>query len=140
MLVYSWLSAIRIALSRPDVVHVHALGPSVPVLLFKILRIPVVVTCHGLDYNREKWGILASTYIKLGELVSAYCADEVIVVSQTLRDHFYSRFGRRTLYIPNGADTIPKTLADNRLLAELGLSRHEYILFAGRIVECKEGR
>ena len=42
MLVYSWLSAIRIALSRPDVVHVHALGPSVPVLLFKILRIPVV--------------------------------------------------------------------------------------------------
>lgn len=60
---FATLAAIK---DRPDVIHYHAEGPCVPLPLAKCAGIRTVATIHGLDWQRAKWGKLASTYIKMG--------------------------------------------------------------------------
>jgi hypothetical protein len=51
-----------------DIVHFHALGPSLFSCLPKITAsAKVVATCHGLDWQRAKWGTLSTNLIKTGE-------------------------------------------------------------------------
>ena len=42
--------------SRPDVLHIHAIGPAIMSPLARLLGLKVVVTHHGPDYDRQKWG------------------------------------------------------------------------------------
>ena len=56
---------------RPDVIHYHAEGPCVPLPLARRAGIRTVATIHGLDWQRAKWGRLASTCIKMGEKAAA---------------------------------------------------------------------
>ena len=53
--------------------------------------IRTVVTIHGLDWQRSKWGKFASWYLKQGEKIAVACADEIIVLSESnpRRDRSY---------------------------------------------------
>ena len=48
-------AAFRCAFSKAEVVHVHAEGPAVMCWLPRLLGKKVIVTVHGLDWQREKW-------------------------------------------------------------------------------------
>ncbi|MHC5732279.1 MAG: glycosyltransferase, partial [Nostoc sp.] len=65
-----------------DIVHFHALGPSLFSWLTRMISpAKVVVTCHGLDWQRAKWGKLARLSILLGEKIAVSSAHEMVVVS-----------------------------------------------------------
>ena len=70
MIVYSFLAAISGTLGSYDVLHFHALGPSMMACIPRSLGKKTVVTVHGLDWQREKWGPVARAYLKLGEYAS----------------------------------------------------------------------
>ncbi len=66
----------------------------------------VVVTVHGIDWQREKWQSgLGSKFIHQGEKNAAKYADEVIVLSKGVQDYFKETYGRETHFIPNGVNT-----------------------------------
>src|SRR3974390_1919874 len=64
--VHTFLGVLYAAMLRPDVVHIHAVGPSLFVPLAKLLGLKVVMTHHGQDYLREKWGRPARAVLRLG--------------------------------------------------------------------------
>jgi glycosyltransferase involved in cell wall biosynthesis len=136
MLIYSLLATVHAVIRRYDLIHLQALGPANATLLCKLGRLPVVVTCHGFDYEREKWGLLARTYLKLGEIVAARFADEVISISKVMADRFLSAHQRRTAVIPNGVKSREHQPLEAGL-SRLGLTPRGYILFVGRLVTCK---
>ncbi len=115
-----------------DVVHYHALGPGLLAAVPRILRRGrTVTTVHGLDWQREKWGRLATGVLRLGERASASQPDRTIVVSNALADHYRTVYGRDTVCIPNGItapDSVPFGPAARRGVKE------GYILFVGRLV------
>ncbi|MCI8294298.1 MAG: glycosyltransferase family 4 protein [Lachnospiraceae bacterium] len=125
--------AIGSAFSGHDVVHFHAEGPSLMCWLPKRLGKRVIVTIHGLDHQRAKWGRAASAYILQGEKNAARYADEIIVLSEGVRQYFKDTYGRDTRFIPNGVDR-PKTRPAKLIIEDLGLEKYGYILFLGRIV------
>ena len=131
--VYSLLASLRALFGRYDVIHFHAEGPAAMCFLPKLFGIRTVVTIHGLDWQRSKWGGFASKYLKFGEKTAARCADEIIVLSDAVRDYFKKEYGRNTVYIPNGI-----TQPDFEDIAEAGekygLKKDRYILYLGRIV------
>ncbi len=131
--VYSFLASLRALFGRYDVIHFHAEGPAAMCFLPKLFGIRTVVTIHGLDWQRSKWGGFASKYLKFGEKTAARCADEIIVLSDAVRDYFKKEYGRNTVYIPNGI-----TQPDFEDIAEAGekygLKKDRYILYLGRIV------
>jgi glycosyltransferase involved in cell wall biosynthesis len=90
-----------------------------------------VVTVHGLDWRREKWGPIASLFLRACELAATRFPNATIVVSKTLEQYFRDR-GRAVHFIPNGTP-IPGPASDVRARA-LGLEPGRYVLFVGRLV------
>ncbi len=117
---------------RYDIVHFHALGPSAFAWLPRLAGARTVVTVHGLDWQREKWGQFAQWVLRQCEGPAAHFPDRTIVVSRTLRDHFRERHRCDAAFIPNGT-TLPQPRPAKKLL-EMGLVPGRYLLFVGRLV------
>ena len=101
----SGFAALCSAFGRYDVVHIHAEGPAFFAWLPKLLRKRVVVTIHGIDWQREKWQSgLGSKFIHQGEKNAVKYADEIIVLSKGVQDYFKETYGRETHFIPNGVN------------------------------------
>jgi glycosyltransferase involved in cell wall biosynthesis len=132
-IVHSLLGLLYAAWRRPRVVHVHAVGPSLVVPVARMLGLRVVVTHHGEDYNREKWGRAAKLALRLGETFGARFANERICVSPSLARSLSRRYGKPFRFIPNGVRRMTP-VASAGVLDELGLERGNYILHVGRIV------
>lgn len=128
------LSSTVLALSDTcDVVHYHALGPGLVAPLPRYAsRSGVVLTVHGLDQDRGKWGRGAQAILGVAHWMSARVPDETVVVSRSLRDHYQHQFGKAVRYVPNGAAE-PKPVPPDAL-ADFGLEPQRYILFVGRLV------
>lgn len=118
---------------RPDVIHYHAEGPCVPLALAKRAGIRTMATIHGLDWQRAKWGRLASTYIKMGEKTAATKADGLIVLSEGVRRYFMEAYGREAVFIPNGVDA-KEVLPANAIKEKWNLEKDSYLLYLGRLV------
>jgi len=120
-----------------DIVHIHAIGPSVAVSLARLLKIKTVVTHHGPDYNRKKWGWFARLMIRLGERFAAMWADKIIVISTVIGDYMKQKYGRNdTRLIFNGVN-IPNKENSTDYIRSLGLESGKYVLSVGRFVEEK---
>lgn len=129
----SIFGGIGAAIGKYDVVHFHAEGTAILCWLPKLFGKRVIVTIHGLDWQRAKWGKFASLYIRCGEWCAAKFADEVIVLNHANQKYFYETYGRKTVYIPNGVNR-PKFCRADVISKNFGLNRNEYILYLGRLV------
>ncbi|WP_321001956.1 WecB/TagA/CpsF family glycosyltransferase [Eisenbergiella porci] len=132
-IVYSFLATIRSLFGRYDIIHFHAEGPCTMIWIPKLFGIRVVATIHGLDWQRSKWGNFASKVLRFGEKMAAKHADELIVLSENMKDYFQKEYGRETSYIPNGI-ICPEHKEINCIKEKYGLEKDEYILFLARIV------
>lgn len=134
-------AAIRAARSSDDVVHIHAEGPAAVAGLIRLLgrrgangrKKRIIVTIHGLDWQRAKWGGFASKYIKFGEKQAVKYADEIIVLSRGAQEYFKSTYGRETVFIPNGVNR-PEIREAVEIKKRWNLEKDSYVLFLGRIV------
>ncbi|HEX8816767.1 MAG TPA: glycosyltransferase family 4 protein [Terriglobales bacterium] len=129
-LIHTFLSTLHSMFTRCDVVHFHALGPSLFSFLPRLVGQKTVVTVQGLDWQRKKWGRFAAAVLRAGEWASAHFPNRTMVVSTTLRQRYRERYHAETIYVPNGT-----TLRDRATSAHLptwGLETGQYILFLGR--------
>lgn len=129
----SIFASIRASFGDYDVIHIHAEGPAFLCWLPKIFGKKVIVTIHGLDWARAKWGPVASWYIRSGEKNAVKYADDIIVLSQGVKDYFLNEYGRETTFIPNGVNR-PLLKNANIIKERWGLEKDSYILFLGRLV------
>lgn len=129
----SFFATLQAIKAKPDVIHYHAEGPCVMLRLAHWAGICTVATIHGLDWQRAKWGKFASTYLKFGERTAAKCADEIIVLSESMRQYFQEKYGRSTQFIPNGIE-YGEPVSAQEITEKYGLHKNDYVLFLGRIV------
>ncbi|MGI9235086.1 MAG: glycosyltransferase family 4 protein [Woeseiaceae bacterium] len=124
--------AIFYALRGYDIVHINALGPALLSFIPRLFFRNVVVTVHGQDWKREKWGGFAKWVLRIGERAAVTFPQRTVVVSKTLKDYEEKKFGKKVIHIPNGV-MLPaaETTGDANTL---GLKKNEFILFLGRLV------
>ena len=132
-LVHTFLGVLYAAIRRPDVVHIHAVGPWLFVPLAKLLGLKVVVTHHGQDYLREKWHGPARALLRLGERLGMSFADERIVISHSIHDLASNKYHRHSTLIPNGVADLQPSQTQS-LLDKYGLTRHRYVIQVSRLV------
>lgn len=130
----SFFAALCCAFGQYDIVHIHAEGPAFFAWLPKMFGKKVIVTIHGLDWQREKWKSgFGAKFIHHGEKNAVKYADEIIVLSKGVQDYFEKIYGRKTVFIPNGVsnhiERKPQIIKN-----KFGLDKDEYILFLGRLV------
>ena len=137
----SFFAALKVIRSNTDVVHIHAEGPAAMCGLIKILsrknkegkKKKVIVTIHGLDWQRAKWGGFATKYIRWGEKQAVKYADNIIVLSKGVQKYFKQTYNRDTEFIPNGVSK-PEIRKADEIKRIWGLEKDSYVLFLGRIV------
>lgn len=130
----SFFAAVCSAFGNADVVHIHAEGPAFFCWLPKLAGKRVIVTVHGLDWQREKWkNGFGAKYIHWGERMAVRFADGIIVLSRNVQAYFRSTYGRETVWIPNGVEQ-PEIVPAEEITRKYGLERDGYILFLGRLV------
>ena len=132
-LVYSFFATIMAIFKKYDVIHYHAEGPAAMLWLTHLFRIKTVVTIHGLDWKRAKWGKIAKKYIKFGEKMAVKYADRIIVLSKSVQNYFKEEYGRKTEFIPNGIEK-PEFAKAEIIKEKYNLDKDEYFLYLGRIV------
>lgn len=132
-MIASVFASLASAFGKYDVVHIHAEGPAFMCWLPKLFGKRVVVTIHGLDHQRAKWGRFASAYIMMGEKIAVRFADEIIVLSKGVQEYFKATYNRKTQFIPNGVNP-PKLRKADQITSKWGLEKDNYILYLGRIV------
>jgi glycosyltransferase involved in cell wall biosynthesis len=128
--VHTLLSTAHAMISDYDVVHYHCLGPALFSFLPRLAGKKTVVTVQGLDWQRGKWGWLASKVLHCGEAAAVFSPDATTVVSRTLQQHYRRQYKRDTIYVPNGATLTPRRFP--RQLPAWNLAPDDYVLFLGR--------
>jgi glycosyltransferase involved in cell wall biosynthesis len=128
---HTLLSTIHASLCDHDIVHFHALGPALFSFFPRLFGKKTVVTVQGLDWQRKKWGWLASSILRLGEHAAARFPNATMTVSQTLQQRYRDRHQSETHFVPNGTQLRTPGSCDR--LADWGLQPGRYILFMGRL-------
>jgi len=129
----SFFAAIKVAFGKFNIAHFHAEGPCAMIWLPKLFGKKCFATVHGLDHKRAKWGKLASFYIRFGEKCAVRFADKIIVLSRSVQNYFMEKYGRETVFIPNGV-VRPQNQPADEITSLYGLHEEDYILFLGRLV------
>ncbi len=136
-LLHTFLSVLKARTMGTDILHIHAIGPALLVPMARALGLKVVFTHHGPDYDRAKWGTVAKFMLRLGEKWGTKYANEVIVISNVIKDILKNKYRRsNTILIYNGF-TPPVFNYGTDYIKTLGLEPQKYIFCLGRFVEEK---
>jgi glycosyltransferase involved in cell wall biosynthesis len=131
--VHTFKGVVKAKRLKPEIVHIHAIGPSFFVPLAKLMGMKVVFTHHGPDYERKKWTLPAKIFLKYCERIGVKFADAVITVAKNISDDIRDKYGRESTVIPNGVE-IPANASTDYALKMFGLLKRKYILTVGRLV------
>ena len=136
-IIHTFLAIIKAKRLKPDIVHIHAIGPAILTPMARLLGMKVVMTNHGPDYDRQKWGRLAKWVLRTGERMGARYANKVIVISKVIADILSTKYGRNdTALIFNGVN-IPTPSPRRDYLDSIGVNGRPYIFAMGRFVKEK---
>jgi glycosyltransferase involved in cell wall biosynthesis len=132
-LVHSLLGVLYAAVTRPDILHVHAIGPAFITPVARLLGLRVVVTHHGPDYERDKWGSFARWFLRSGESVGMRFSNARIVISRVIADRIRAKYGVDSYLIRNGVLAGPRQ-SDDQPVRQFGLEPGRYYLHVSRMV------
>ena len=127
---HTLLSVLHIALHRPDVVHIHNIGPGMFAPLLRLMGLPVVLTYHSPNYEHDKWNGPARWLLRQCEKISLRFSNRVIFVNK----HQMEKCGAldKSVFIPNGIDPVTRSKSTS-FLEKHGICQGNYLLAVGRL-------
>lgn len=136
-IIHTALAIVKARSLRPDVLHIHAIGPAIMAPLARLLGMKIVMTNHGPDYDRQKWGRLAKFVLRTGERLGTKFSHRVIVISKVIADILRINYGRTNVSLIYNGVNIPTKSTSVDYLESLGIIPHKYMVAIGRFVEEK---
>jgi len=127
---HTLLSVLHIMVHRPDVVHIHNIGPGMFAPVLRLLGLPVVLTYHSPNYEHSKWNAPARWLLRQCERLSLRFSNRVIFVNR----HQMEKCGAldKSVFIPNGIDPVTRSESTS-FLEKHGIRQGEYLLAVGRL-------
>lgn len=136
--IHTVLAVLYARVINADVVHIHAIGPSIVVPFARLLGLKVVTTHHGPDYDRQKWGKFSKSILRLGERWGAKFSNRVIVISKHIKGIINTKYpSQKSVHLIHNGVNLSCSSDATEYIKELGLEKKSYILAVGRFVEEK---
>ena len=129
--VHTFLSTLHLLFHRVDAALYCNAANAVFTWLPRLAGIPVALNVDGLERQRKKWNWLARTWYLVSERLATLCPNAVVSDAASIADYYQKRYGKRTHFIPYGAET--GKLASAGALAALGLDPGRYFLYVSRM-------
>lgn len=129
---HSFIATICSVKMRPDVVHIHNIGPAMFAPILKLFSIPVVLTYHSPNYEHKKWGALARKILLFSEKLALKYSDKIIFVNKFQMEKYPKNIQDKSVYIPNGIKE-PIFSKGIDFLEKIEVEPKKYVLSVGRI-------
>ena len=130
-LVHTFLSTIHLIFRRVDVALYCNAANAIFTFWPRLVGIPTVLNVDGLERNRKKWNRLARTWYLISERLSTFCPKVMVTDARKIAEYYLARYGKRSEFIPYGAET--GKLETASVLEQLGLERGRYFLYVSRM-------
>ena len=127
---HSLIASMICLYEKPDIVHIHNIGPSFVLPLLRSGNLRTTVTYHSANYEHSKWGWLAKKVLRICERFVSRMADEVIFVSKTQEGMVECK---KKTHIPNGV-RIARPSSSSTFISQLGVEAGRYVLAVARFV------
>ena len=127
---HTFLSVVHILFHRPDVVHIHNIGPGMFAPLLRLAGLPVVLTYHSPNYEHSKWNAPSRWFLRQCEKISLRFSNRIIFVNK----HQMEKCGAldKSVFIPNGIDPVTRSESAT-FLEQHGITAGQYLLAVGRL-------
>lgn len=90
-----------------------------------------VINMDGIEWKRQKWGMVAKTWFWLNERFACWFGNHLVADHPCIEDHLATRVTREKItMIPYGGREILE--ADEQVLAEYGLEKNNYAILIAR--------
>ena len=93
---------------------------------------PVVMNVDGLDWTRQKWGLVARAYFHSAARSAVRFSTRLVTDAEAMRAYYREYFGADSEMIAYGADVENSTNAD--LIAQFGVVPRQYYLIVSRLI------
>ena len=127
---HTLLSVLHIMFHRPDVVHIHNIGPGMFAPILRLMGLPVVLTYHSPNYEHSKWSAPARWLLRQCEKISLRSSNRVIFVNRYQMEKCGAL--EKSVFIPNGIDPVTRSNSTS-FLDKHGIRQGEYLLAVGRL-------
>jgi len=128
---HTFLSTIHLIFHRVDVALYCNAANAIFTLWPRLVGIPVALNVDGLERKRKKWNALAKTWYLISERLATFCPTAVVTDARKIAEYYLERYGKKSEFIPYGAETGKLESAD--VLDRLGLERDGYFLYVSRM-------
>ncbi|WP_106828369.1 glycosyltransferase family 4 protein [Parabacteroides pacaensis] len=129
---HSFISTLYAIKERPQIVHIHNIGPALFSPLLRLFGLKVVLTYHSPNYEHKKWGYVARNLLKFSERVAFSTSSAIIFVNKFQREKYGKKLQDKSCYIPNGL-CLPHPSYRTDYIESIGLVPGKYVLAVGRI-------
>ena len=130
-IVHTFFSTLHLIFHRADVALYCNGANAIFTLPPRLFGIPTLLNVDGLERKRKKWNRLAKAWYAISEWLATFCPTVVITDARQIEAYYLERYGKRTQFIPYGAET--GKVATAEVLAKLGLERGGYFLYVSRM-------
>ncbi len=130
-IVHTLFSTVHLIFHRVDVALYCNGANAIFTLPPRVFGIPTLLNVDGLERKRKKWNRLAKAWYAVSEWLATFCPNVVITDARQIEAYYAERYGKRTQFIPYGAETGKVSSAE--VLAKLGLERGRYFLYVSRM-------
>jgi glycosyltransferase involved in cell wall biosynthesis len=122
---------------KPDIIHIHGVGPSLLAPLARLLhpRARVISTFHCVDRAHAKWGWFARFALRMGEAFACTFAHQTITVSDGLANYCLNTYQCQSAVIPNGVRV--RTGVSTEPLHAFGILPNKYFAMVTRLIPHK---
>ena len=125
------VSTLHLLFHRVDVALYCNAANAIFTWMPRLVGVRVALNVDGLERNRKKWNQLAKKWYLLSEWLATFMPNETVTDAATIEKYYQERYGRRSTFIPYGAEM--GKLESDEVLDELGLERGRYFLYVSRM-------
>jgi len=130
-LVHTFLSTLHLLFHRFDAALYCNGANTIFTLAPRLVGIPTLLNVDGLERKRKKWNLLARSWYAVSEWLATFCPTVMITDARQIEQYYRERYGKRSHFIPYGAET--GKIPDAEVLGTLGLERDGYFLYVSRM-------
>lgn len=130
-IVHTLFSTLHLMVHRADAA-LYCNGANAIFTLFpRLAGIPTLLNVDGLERKRKKWNRLAKAWYAMSEWLATFCPSVVITDARQIETYYLERYGKRTHFIPYGAET--GKAETHEVLAQLSLEPRRYFVYVSRM-------
>lgn len=125
------LISVLLSLRRPGKLLVLGYNTAVFLLLYRLFSRQCVINMDGIEWKRDKWGLLAKTWFYINEYCGAWWGNGLVADHPEIKRHLerHTR-GDKITVIPYGAEAIGQ--ASEEPVRALGVEPRGYALLVAR--------